>query len=120
MSFIGKAVKKVFSISKKIWKGAAKIVKKAWDNKWVRAAVIVGLSVFTVGLAAGGFAAFSAASAAAGGGIGGFFSAVGTTMATGFSTIGAAFGVGAGAAPAGATAAATSAAPTLSAVTVST
>lgn len=87
MSFIGKAVKKVFKVSKKIWKTTINVAKKAWGNKWVRIAAIVGLSVFTAGLASGGFAAFSAASSAAGGGLGGFFSAVGTTMSTGFTAL---------------------------------
>jgi hypothetical protein len=87
MSFVGKAVKKVFKTAAKVRKKVGSIAKKAWGNKWIRLAIIVGASVFTAGLASGGFAAFSAASTAAGGGIGGFFSAVGTTMATGYASI---------------------------------
>jgi hypothetical protein len=101
MSFVGKAVKKVFKVSKKIWSTAGKVARKAWGNKWVRIAAIVGLSVFTAGIATGGFAAFGAASAAAGGGVSGFFSAVGTTMATGWGSITASVGGLFGAAPAG-------------------
>ena len=85
MSFIGKAVKKVFDIGKKI----VKAVGRAFENKWFRTAFLVGLSVFTVGLGAAGFAGFNAAMAASGAStsVGAFFSAVGTTMATGFSAI---------------------------------
>lgn len=83
MSFIGKAVKKVFSIGKKIVKG----IGKAFENKWVRSAFLVALTVFTAGLGSVGFAGFSASMASAGGGLGGFFSAVGSTMAAGYSTI---------------------------------
>jgi hypothetical protein len=87
MSFISKAVKKVFAFGKKIVKG----VKKAFGNKWFRTAALVGLSLFTAGIASGGFAAFGAAQnaamAAGSSSIGAFFSAVGTTVATGFSSV---------------------------------
>lgn len=83
MSFVKKAVKKVF-----------KVVKKVVKSKAFKIAAIVGLSLFTAGIAAGGFAGFSAAmsaaSAAGASGLGSFFSAVGTTTALGWSsTIGA-------------------------------
>ena len=84
MSFVGKAVKKVFKTAKKVVSTVGKVARKAWGNKWVRIAIIAAACVFTAGIAAGGFAAFSAA---AGTGIGGFFGAVGTTMATGYGAI---------------------------------
>jgi hypothetical protein len=75
MSFVGKAVKKVF-------KKVAKVTKKVVKSKWFKIAVIVGLSLFTAGVAAGGFAAFSGVTT-----VGGFFSAVGTTMGTGWTAL---------------------------------
>jgi len=66
MSFVKKAAKKVF-------KGAKKVVKKVW-----KPALIAGATLFTGGLAAGGFAAFSGATT-----LGGFMGAVGQTMAVG-------------------------------------
>jgi hypothetical protein len=74
MSFIAKAVKKVFRKVKKF-------VKRAWDNKWVRTALLVGATVFTAGLAAGGWAFQT------GTGITGFFSSVGKTFAAGWNSI---------------------------------
>ena len=70
MSFVGKAIKKVF-----------KVVKKIVKSKWFKIALIVAACVFTAGIAAGGF------TMVAGSGIGGFFSAVGTTMSAGISSI---------------------------------
>lgn len=87
MSFVKKAVKKVFKFHKRLFKKTKSFVKRAVKSKWFKIVAIIALSVFTAGLAAGGFAAFGAASAAAGGGIGGFFSAVGSTMATGWTAI---------------------------------
>jgi hypothetical protein len=78
---IGKVVKKVVSFVKDYWKEI----------------VVVGLSVFTAGLATVGFAGFSGAMAAAGGGFGGFMSAVGSTLYAGVGAIGATFGIGPGA-----------------------
>jgi hypothetical protein len=89
MSFIGKAVKKIFKVAKKIVK-----------SKWFKIALIAAACVFTAGIAAGGFAAFSGVST-----IGGFFGAVGTTMSTGMSAIAGALGMTA-AAPAGVSSAA--------------
>jgi len=87
MSFVGKALKKVF-----------KVVKKVVKSKWFKIALIIAASVFTAGVAAGGFAAFSGVST-----VGGFFGAVGTTMGTGYSAIIGAVGLGgAAAAPVGA------------------
>jgi hypothetical protein len=85
MSFVSKAVKKVFGVVKK----AVKFVKRAWDSPWVRTAFMVAATVFTAGLASGGWAAFSQSAFSQG--IGGFFSAVGNTMASGFSNIVAGF-----------------------------
>jgi len=85
MSFIGKAVKKIFNFGKKVVKG----IGRAFKNKWFRTAFMVALSVFAVGLGSGGFSGFSSAMANSGATstIGSFFSAVGTTMATGFGAI---------------------------------
>ena len=110
MSFVGKAVKKVFKTAGKVVSKVGSVAKKVWGNKWGRLAIIIGLSVFTAGLASGGFAAFgasmSAASAGGASGIGAFFSAVGTTMATGYgaitASVGGLFGGGAAAVPGGA------------------
>ena len=89
MSFIGKAVKKVFKVAKKVVK-----------SKWFKYALIAAAVVFTAGVAAGGFAAFAGVST-----VGGFMGAVGTTMATGWTAIAGGvasmFGAGGGAAAAG-------------------
>lgn len=77
MSFVKKAVKKVF-----------KFVKRLVKNKVFQIVAIIALSVFTAGVAAGGFAAFSGVSS-----IGGFFTAVGQTMATGMASITSALGM---------------------------
>ena len=82
MSFVKKAVKKVFKFAKKVVKKTGSFLKRAWNNKWVRMAIIIAASVFTAGLASGGFAAFSGVNS-----IGGFFGAVGQTMATGWTAI---------------------------------
>lgn len=100
MSFVKKAVKKVFNVVKKVVKKTVSFTKRVVKSKWFKIAVIVAASVFTAGLASGGFAAFSATGAfgAAGGGVGGFFAAVGSTMSTGWTAITSAvtgmFGVG--------------------------
>lgn len=83
MSFVGKAVKKVFNFHKKIHSK----IKKAWKKKWVRGVVIAALAVFAVGLGSGGFKNWSTWSSQGGGKLAGFFNAVGKTFATGFSTI---------------------------------
>ena len=85
MSFALAAVKKIFSVGKKIIGG----VKKAFGNKWFRTAFITGLTLFTAGLGGGGFASFRAAMAGSGSTttVGSFFSAVGSTIASGFSNI---------------------------------
>lgn len=75
MSFVVKAVKKVF---KKI----KKVAKRLWDNKWFRVAAIAALTVFTAGVGSAGFAAFKGVST-----IGEFFGAVGQTMSTGWGAI---------------------------------
>jgi hypothetical protein len=85
MSFVGKAIKKVFKVAKKIVK-----------SKWFKIAAIVAACVFTAGISAGGFAVFSTAAEAAGGGLGGFFAGVGATMSAGMASIAGAFGIGAG------------------------
>jgi hypothetical protein len=77
MSFIKKAVKKVFSAVKKVVK--SKIFK------WVAIAAII---FFTAGVAAGGFAAFAGVNS-----VGTFFVAVGQTMATGAASMAAAVGL---------------------------
>lgn len=83
MSFVVKAVKKVFKVAKKIVKKTTKFLKRAWNNKWVRIAVIIAVSLFTAGvLGPMGFSAFTGVNS-----VGGFFSAVGTTIGSGFSTI---------------------------------
>ena len=66
------------------------------DLKW-KTIVLVGLSVFTMGLATVGFAGFSGAMAAAGGGFGGFMSAVGSTMYAGATAALGSIGIGSGA-----------------------
>jgi hypothetical protein len=113
MSFVKKAVKKVFKVVKKIKKKAWSFTKRVVKSDWFKIAAIIALSVFTAGIAAGGFAAFSGVST-----VGGFFSAVGTTMSTGFTAItgaiakaGSAMGsmFGGGSAAAGSTAATTAA-----------
>lgn len=79
MSFVKKAVRKVF-------RGAKKFVKKY--GKYVAAAA--GL-FFTSGLAAGGFSAFQGV-----GDVGSFFGAVGKTMAVGAQAMGGSLGIGQG------------------------
>jgi hypothetical protein len=88
MSFVVKAVKKVF-------KKVTKFVKRVVKSDWFKVVAIVALSLFTAGVAAGGFAAFSGVS-----GVGSFFGAVGQTMANGWTAIanfatGQGFGLGA-------------------------
>lgn len=80
MSFITDGIRDVF-------RGVRKVVRKAWDNKWVRTGLIIGGSLLTAGLLGGGWAAFGGLMKAGGGGIGGFFSAVGKTMASGWGQI---------------------------------
>ncbi len=70
MSFVKKAVKKVF-------KGVKKVVK----SKAFKIAAIAGLTLFTAGVAAGGFGAF--AGLGSNFTLGGFFTAVGQTIAAG-------------------------------------
>lgn len=82
MSFIKKAVKKVWNFVKKHWKEI----------------VMVAAIVFTAGIATVGMAGFQAAMAAGGGGIGGFFSAVGSTMWAGVTATAGSMGIGSGAA----------------------
>lgn len=76
MSFVKKAVKKVF-----------KFVKRLVKNKVFQVIAVVALSVFTAGVAAGGFAAFSGVNS-----VGAFFTAVGQTMATGAASIASSLG----------------------------
>lgn len=91
MSFVAKAVKKVF-------KKVGKFVKKVVKSKWFKIAAIAALCVFTAGIgAAGGFAAFS--TAATGGTLSGFMSAIGTTMSTGWTSILGTVGLAGTAAP---------------------
>jgi hypothetical protein len=83
MSFVAKAVKKVFKGVKKVVSKAVSFTKRLFKNKWFRIAVVIAATVFTAGIAsAGGFAAFSGVNS-----IGGFMSAVGSTMSTGWSAI---------------------------------
>ena len=83
MSFVSRAIKKVFDFGKKV----VRKVGDLFENKWFRTAFLVGLTFFTAGLGSAGFAGFGQSISAAGGGIGGFFSAVGNTIATGFGNI---------------------------------
>ena len=76
MSFVKKAVKKVFSFVKK--------VVKSKYFKWV---AIAALTFFTAGVAAGGFAAFTGVNS-----VGAFFTAVGQTMATGAASMASGLG----------------------------
>jgi hypothetical protein len=77
MSFVAKGVKRLF-----------KNVKRAFRNKWVRAAVGVGLTLFAVGAFQGGWGdAWRTATADGGGTIGNFFQAVGKTISTGFGRV---------------------------------
>ena len=93
MSILKKGLKAV----KKVVKGAVKFVKKHW-----KAIVIVGLVVFTMGIATVGFAGFagamSAASAGGASGFGAFMSAVGSTMYAGVTAGLGTLGIGSGAA----------------------
>lgn len=83
MSFVAKAVKKVFKGIGKIVKKAASFVKRAVKSKWFKVAALVAVSIFTAGVGSGlGFAAFNGVNT-----IGGFFSAVGTTMSAGWTAI---------------------------------
>ena len=82
MSFVKKAVKKVFKVAKKVRKKVLGGLKKLWSNKWFRIATIVAASVFTAGIAAGGFAAFSGVTT-----VSGFMGAVGSTMSAGMASI---------------------------------
>lgn len=91
MSFVAKAVKKVFKVVKKVVKKTTSFIKRVVKSDWFKIAAVVALSVFTAGLASGGFAAFSgamaSAQAAGASALGSFFSAVGTTMSTGWAAI---------------------------------
>jgi hypothetical protein len=89
MSFVKKAVKKVFNFHKKLFKKSLSFTKRLLKNRYFQIALVIAASVFTAGVAAGGFAAFSGVSS-----VGSFFSAVGTTISTGFSSI-TAFATGA-------------------------
>lgn len=80
MSFIKRAGKKVFKFFKRAVKSTV--------FKWV---AIAALTLFTAGVAAGGFASFAGV-ASAGGGVGAFFTAVGQTMATGAASVASALG----------------------------
>lgn len=71
MSFVKKAVKKVF-----------KVVKKVVKSKIFKIVAIAALIFFTAGVAAGGFAAFAGVNT-----VGGFMVAAGQTMATGAAAI---------------------------------
>jgi len=77
MSFLKKAVKKVFGFVKKV------VSSKAF--KWV---AIAAAAFFTAGVAAGGFAAFTGVSSD----IGRFFTAVGQTIATGAASVASGLG----------------------------
>ncbi len=87
MSFVKKAVKKVFKVVKKVVKKTISFTKRVIKSPWFKIAAVIALSLFTAGIAAGGFAAFGSSMAAAGGGVGGFFTAVGSTIAQGFTAI---------------------------------
>ena len=79
MSFIKKAVKKVF-----------KVVKKIVKSKIFKIAAVAALTFFTAGVVMGGFGAFTGVST-----IGEFFGAVGSTISQGFTgTVGKLFGAG--------------------------
>lgn len=75
MSFIVKAVKKVF-------KKVTTFVKRVVRSKWFKIVAIAAVAVFTAGVAAGGFTAFQGVST-----VGQFFGAVGQTMANGWTAI---------------------------------
>lgn len=76
MSFVVKAVKKVF-------KKVKKFVKKVVRSDWFKVVAVAALTVFTAGVAAGGWGAFTGVNS-----IGSFFGAVGSTMANGWTAIG--------------------------------
>lgn len=80
MSFVKKAVKKVFKGVKKVVKKTVSFAKRVVKSDWFKIAAVVGLSLFTAGVASGGFVAST-------GGIGGFFSSVGATMSNGWTAI---------------------------------
>ena len=77
MSFIKKAVKKVF-----------KVVKKVVKSKIFKIIAIAAIIFFTAGIAAGGFAAFAGVNS-----VGTFFVAAGQTMATGAAAMAGAVGL---------------------------
>jgi len=85
MSFVKRAVKKVFKVTKRALKKTGSFLKRAWDNPWVRTAIIVAASLFVGGfVSGGGWSGFTQSIAANGGGVSGFFTATGQTIASGF------------------------------------
>lgn len=83
MSFVGKAIKKVFKVAKRIVKKQLKFIKRVVKSDWFKVAVIIGITLFTAGVGSGiGFSAFQGAQ-----GLSGFFSAVGQTMSAGMTSI---------------------------------
>lgn len=93
MSLIKKGVKAIGKTVGKAVKGVANFVADHW-----KPLVLVGLSVFTMGMATVGFTGFSGAMSAANGGFGGFMSAVGSTMYAGVTALGGTLGLTSGAA----------------------
>lgn len=93
MSFVKKAVKKVFKVVKRAVKKVGSFLKRAWDNPYVRMAIIIAAAYFTAGLINPSFSwsqAWSANMAAAGGAnatmaakVGVFFQTVGQTISAG-------------------------------------
>ena len=74
-------------------KGAVNFVKKHWKTL-----VIVGLTVFSMGVASSGWGAFTQAIGEFGGGFGGFMQVVGSTMYSGLTALGGTLSIGQGAA----------------------
>lgn len=87
MSFVKKAVKKVFKFTKRLVKKTVDFTKRALQNRWVQTALLVGATLFTAGLGGAGWAGFKAAWGATGNTLGGFFSTVGSTIAQGFTNV---------------------------------
>lgn len=82
MSFVAKGIKKIFKTVKTVVSKTMSFAKRLVKSDWFKVAVIVGLTLFTAGVAAGGFQAFNGVNT-----LSGFFGAVGDTMAAGFTQI---------------------------------
>jgi hypothetical protein len=94
MSFVKKAIKKVFKTVKRAVKKVGSFLKRAWENPIVRTAILIAAAYFTAGLINPNFPGWSAswssnmaaaggASASFGAKVGVFFQTVGQTISAG-------------------------------------